>query len=78
MEKYYKNIKDNYITSISTGCGMEEITQEEYENILSIVHSHPIPEDGYGYRLRTDLTWEIVKIEIIPENEDEVSCVDNN
>lgn len=60
MEKFYKDIDDNYITAIGTGIGDVKITQEEYGNILSIIRSRPTAEPGYDYRLRTDLTWELV------------------
>lgn len=73
MEKYFKNIKDSYIVSISTGCGAEEITQEEYNNIMSVIHSRPTPEVGYDYILRTDLTWELIEVEVTPEDEMEIS-----
>lgn len=61
MEKYYKNIEGDHITAIGTGIGDVEITKEEYEAILEIIHSRPIPEDGYDYKLKTDLTWELVE-----------------
>lgn len=59
-EKFYKDIEDNYITAIGTGIGDVEISQDEYENILSIIRSCPTADPGYMYKLRTDLTWEIV------------------
>ena len=67
--RYYKNIKTDYITGIGTGVGGEEITQEEYETILSVVRSCPIPEAGYDYSLKTDLTWELVEAPIIVDDE---------
>lgn len=73
MRKYFKNIDDEYITYIGIGCGSTEITQEEYENILSIIHNRPIPEDGYDYKLRTNLTWELIEVDVIPEDETEIS-----
>lgn len=73
-EKYFKNIEGDYITSISTGCGMEEITQEEYENILDIIRNQrPEPQVGFDYILKTDLTWEPYEVEVIPEDEMEIS-----
>ena len=66
--KYFRNIQDNYIAALSTGSGGEEITQEEYEHVLSLVHSCPKADTGYQYRLRTDLTWELV--ELPPEDTD--------
>lgn len=73
MEKYFKNIEDDYIVSISTGTGAEEITQEEYDNIMSVIRSRPTPEVGYDYKLRADLTWELIEVEVIPEDEVEIS-----
>lgn len=73
MEKYFKNIEDDYIVSISTGTGAEEIEQEEYDNIMSVIRSRPTPEVGYDYKLRADLTWELIEVEVIPEDEVEIS-----
>lgn len=70
--RYYKNIDGDYLVSIGTGSGGEEITQEEYENILSIIRNRPTPEAGYTYRLRTDLTWELVEAPVEPVD-DEIS-----
>lgn len=58
---YYKNVFNRYIESISTGNGFEEITEEEYNAILSIIKSAPSSPDGYTYYLRADtLDWELV------------------
>ena len=65
--KYYKNIEGGFISAICTGHGGEEITQEEYENIFSVIRNRPAPEAGFDYRLRTDLTWELVEV---PADED--------
>jgi hypothetical protein len=61
VDKYYKNIENGYITAISTGSGGVEITQEEYDEIIRMIQSRPITEAGYDYKLRTDLTWELVE-----------------
>lgn len=66
--KYFKNIQGGYIAALSTGSGGEEITQEEYERILSLVRACPKADTGYQYRLKTDLTWELV--EMPPEDTD--------
>lgn len=58
---YYKNVVDGYITSISTGAGQTEITQDEYEYILTAIQSRPTPEPGFDYRLREDMSWELVE-----------------
>ena len=74
MEKYFKNIKGDYITSLSTGCGKVLITKEEYDNIMDIVlNQRPEPQVGFDYKLKTDLTWEQYEVEVIPEDEMEIS-----
>lgn len=72
MKKYYKNIEGDYITAIGTGIGDVEITQEEYEHILSIIRSRPAAEPCFMYKLRTDLTWELVEAPEEPVS-DEIS-----
>lgn len=66
--KYYKRITGEYIHGIGTDCGGIEITEAEYNEILSVIQNRPAPEPGYGYRLKTDLTYERYEI---PEAEPE-------
>lgn len=67
----FKNIKDGYIVSLSTGFGQTEITEEEYNAILSVIRSAPTSPDGYIYLLRADtLEWELVELPPEPEPED--------
>lgn len=73
MTKYYKNIDGDYIIAVGTGIGKEEISEEEYENILNAIHNRPIPADGYDYMLKTDLTWELVDVETVSEDDIEIS-----
>ena len=70
----YKQITDNYITAIGTGYGGTEITEAEYNKIMSIIQNRPTA-DGKGYRLKTDLTWEEYDLppEPEPSDEDEIS-----
>ena len=70
MEKYFKNIEGDYLVAISTSTGNEEITKEEYENILSIIRSCPIPEPGSMYKLRADLSWELCDAPPVDEDTD--------
>lgn len=55
--RYYKVIFNEYILAVGTGNGGEEITETEYNEIHSVIQNRPA-QDGYGYRLKTDLTWE--------------------
>ena len=66
--QYFKNIDDAYVTGISTGSGDVEITQEEYDNILSVIRNRPVPDTGYDYRLTTELTWELVEVPVVEDD----------
>ena len=72
--RYYKQLSDNYIIAIGTGPGGTEITETEYNSILSVIQSRPTSETQ-GYRLRADLTWEAYDLppEPEPSDEDEIS-----
>lgn len=72
--KYYKQISDDYILAIGTGLGGIEITETEYNSILSTIQSRPV-SDTQGYRLRADLTWEAYDLPPAPEpsDDDEIS-----
>lgn len=54
---YYKVTSNDYILGIGTGDVGESINESEYNEIISAINSSPHRE-GYGYRLKTDLTWE--------------------
>lgn len=60
--RYYKIINNGYIQRIGIGADGVEICQEEYENLSNLIHSKPIADSGYGYKLRENLTWELYKL----------------
>lgn len=63
MDKYFKNINsDGYIESISTGAGKIEITEDEYNAIMNVIICH-VSEEGKGYHLLPNLTWEEYDVE---------------
>ena len=68
--RYYKIIEDGYVLSIGTGSGGSEITKEEYDDIISVIRSAPTAESGYQYRLKADLTWELVELPPVSEDEE--------
>ena len=72
--RYYKQLSDNYILAIGTGDGGEEITEQDYNEIMSVIQSCP-NEKGKGYRLKTDMTWEEYDLPPMPEpsDDDEIS-----
>ena len=72
--RYYKQISNDYILAVGTGPGGTEITETEYNSILSAIQSRPTSETQ-GYRLRADLTWEAYDFppEPEPSDDDEIS-----
>ena len=67
--RYYKQIVNGYIIAIGIGGGGTEITETEYNSLMSLIRTKP-PRDGRtDYRLKIDLTWE--QYEIVPPEPDE-------
>lgn len=67
--RYYINKDDEYIYGIGTGESGEEITEEEYNELLTIIRNRPVREE-YGYKLKTDLTWEEYALPPQPDDPD--------
>lgn len=64
---YGKIVIDGYVCAATTGGGAE-ITESEYNEIMSAIQSKPSDPDGYQYRLRADnLEWELVELPTEPE-----------
>ena len=70
--KYYKYIEDGYILAVGTGGAGEEITEEEYNEIMVAIYNKPKRTETTDYHLRTDLTWEEYEVEP-PEPDDEIT-----
>ena len=69
---YYKNMDGGYIFAISTGRGDVEISEQEYNDLLSVIRSSPTAPEGYTYMLRADtLEWELVELPPEPGPVDE-------
>lgn len=70
--KYSKRNVDGYLVLLcesNTVIAGEEISVEEYERIKQVLSTKPTPRDGYGYRLREDLTWEEYEIPVLSESD---------
>lgn len=59
---YQKNIENGYIVGIVKGVSDGNISEEEYNTILDIIHNKPIAEQGFDYRLLEDLKWELYQL----------------
>lgn len=66
--RYYKDIQGDYIVAIGTGGGGTEITESEYNTIMSVIQNKPQRTETMDYHLRTDLTWEQFTV-ITPEED---------
>ena len=75
--RYYKLTGSDYLMAIGTGLGGTEITESEYNNILSIIRSRPTPPAGFDYRLKADLTWEQYELPPEPEPSDTDEITDD-
>ena len=67
----YKMIIDGYLVAVGSGSGGTEITAEEYAELLNIIRTKPVASEGYEYRLKADLTWELYELPPVPAPEDE-------
>lgn len=67
---FNKTTENGYIISVGVNIVGEEITEEEYNAILSRINSAPTAPSGYTYKLRADtLEWELVELPPMPEPE---------
>ena len=74
--RFFKIERDGYIPQIGIDCGGIEITEDEYNEILSVIDARPTPPDGYDYRLKTDLTWELFELPPEPDDVDDAEALD--
>lgn len=66
--QYFKTIVEGFIISIGTGPN-GNITEAEYNQILSAIHDKPARTETTDYKLREDLTWEAYEVEPTPAPE---------
>ena len=74
--RYYKVVSAGYILSIGTGPTGDEITEEEYSEILKVIRNKPAGSDTTDHSLRTDLTWEEYAVEPVDPDIDEAEAYD--
>ena len=71
--RFYKDINNGYILAIGTGGGGTEITETEYNIIMSVIHSKPQRTETTDYHLKTDLTWEAYDRPVGPDPDPELT-----
>lgn len=67
--RYYKFSSDGYLLGFGTGDVGKEISESEYNEIVSFVTTKPPRTETTDYRLRDNLTWEPYAVEPEPEPE---------
>lgn len=68
----YKYINDGYIIGVGSGAGSgNEITEDEYNEILDKINNRPTAPEGFTYRLTTALQWELCELPPTVENNEE-------
>lgn len=69
--RYEKIIENGYISSCVCCFNGNEaegnISKSEYDAISAILLSAPTAPDGYSYRLKEDLTWELYELPVVEE-----------
>lgn len=61
--RHYKVTDNGYILSVGTGNNGQEITETEYNEIMSVIQNKPMTTETTDYMLKEDLTWEAYQIE---------------
>lgn len=74
--RYYKNIENGYIDAIGTGGGGVEITETEYNEIMSVIQNKLPRTETTDYHLKEDLTWEEYEREEEPMDDIELDPQD--
>ena len=74
---FQKITSNGYIVSVVSGVARGNITEEEYNVIRDTIQNRPAPPEGFGYRLREDLTWEEYELPPAPPpGEEEAEAAD--
>lgn len=74
--RYFKSINNGYVLGIGIGNVCTEITEAEYSTLLEVIRNKPMSENGYDYRLKTDLTWERCETHTNEELDEEITLED--
>lgn len=66
---YRLNKEDGYIHGVVAGVSAENsnIAEDEYIKIKAIIENAPIAPDGFYYRLKENLEWELCEMLIDDE-----------
>lgn len=74
---FYKYINEKFIIGVGTGSGSEEISEQEYNNILDKINNRPEAPEGYSYRLTTAMEWELYEVPKTEPTTDEEEIIES-
>ena len=66
---YAVNKEDGYIHGVVEGVSAENAncTEEEYIHIKGVLENAPTAQDGYYYRLKENIQWELCEMPVVEE-----------
>lgn len=64
--RYYKT-DCGYIATTKEMSNLTEVTEKEYNGFMEIIHSKPVPPEGFDYTLNDSMEWVLYEL---PVNED--------
>lgn len=69
---------DGYISGVVRGVSPDRsnATEAEYLEIKNIIENIPAAPEGYGYRLKENLEWELYELPESPEMQEEATEAD--
>ena len=69
----YKIVENGYIVLIGIGENKyaQQMSKEEYDKIMAVIENKPKAQQGYDYKLKEDLTWELCEMPIVEITEEE-------
>lgn len=72
---YYCSTKDGYILSVGLISTYDPddngyISEERYLELVEVFRSKPKAPNGFDYRLKEDLTWEMYELPSVEESEE--------
>ena len=61
----YKIVKaDGYILGVAEVPFGGNIDKAEFDKVTNVINQMPEPPDGYGYKLKENLEWELYKLPV--------------
>ena len=66
---YRVYINNDYIISIAHGVTDGSIDENAYLFLKNVIKNKPVPQEGYDYRLKSNLMWEQYKLPPVIDEE---------